>query len=76
MGFREAIPSTACSTLESSSSRSESLGSPSHVHYRYNATYQMRVIARRLWIHEGSYTPVIPEGNTHEAAVELVKATE
>ena len=34
-----------------------------------------KVIAQ-MWIHEGSYTPVIPEGNTHEAAVELVKATE
>ena len=36
---------------------------------------EKKVIAQ-MWIHEGGYTPVIPEGNTHEAGVELVKATE
>lgn len=30
----------------------------------------------QMWIHESKYRPVIPEGNTHEAAIDLVKEKE
>ncbi len=30
----------------------------------------------QMWIHEKDYSPVIPEGNSHEAAIEVIQAKE
>lgn len=30
----------------------------------------------QMWIHEREYTPVVPNGNTHEAAIEAIRAKE
>jgi prolyl 4-hydroxylase len=30
----------------------------------------------QMWIHEGHYSPVVPEGNSHDAALEAIKEAE